>query len=110
MLRRLTPKERIALFVETWEPAIRAAFLSAVNSIRSSVTLRALVEAMERGDLVRALDVLNIEREAFGGLETAIADAWNAGGIATAEDLNIRDPDGHKVVSAGASAIRRAKR
>lgn len=98
MLRRLTPKERIALFVEQWEPAIRAAFLDAINAIRSSITLRLLVEAMERGDLARALDVLNIEREAFGGLETAIADAWNSGGIATAEDLNIRDPEGHRVV------------
>lgn len=98
MLRRLTSKERIALFVEQWEPAIRAAFLDAINAIRSSITLRLLVEAMERGDLARALDVLNIEREAFGGLETAIADAWNSGGIATAEDLNIRDPEGHRVV------------
>ncbi len=97
MLRRLTPRERIALFVETWEPAIRAAFLSAVNDIRSRLTLRLIVEAMERGDIARAIDALNIEREAFGGLETAIADAFNAGGINTAEDMNIRDPEGHRV-------------
>lgn len=98
MLRRLSPKERIALFVETWEPTIRAAFMSAINSIRSSVTLRLVVEAMERGDIGRALDALHIEREAFGGLETAIADAWNAGGVNAAEDMAIRDPEGHRVV------------
>ena len=98
MLRRLGPRERIALFIEQWEPTIRRAFMEAVDAIRSSITLRLLVEAMERNDLSAALDALHIEREAFGGLETAITEAWNAGGIATAEDLNIRDPEGHKVV------------
>lgn len=98
MLRRLTPKERLALYVETWEPTIRAAWIAAINSIRSSITLRLVVEAMERGDIGRALDALNIEREAFGGLETAIADAFNAGGIVTAEDMNLRDPEGHRVL------------
>lgn len=98
MLRRLTPKERIALFVDSWEPVVRLAFIDAVNSIRSAISLRLLVERLERGDVSGAVDVLRIEREAFGGLETAIADAFNAGGLATAEDMRLRNPEGHRVV------------
>lgn len=98
MLRRLSPKERIALFVEQWEPAIRRAFLAAIEDITSRITLRLIVEAMERGDLVRALDAMHIEREAFGGLETALAETFNAGGVMAAEDMNLREPDSSRVV------------
>lgn len=98
MLRRLSPKERISLFVEQWEPAIRRAFLAAIEDITSRITLRLIVEAMERGDLARALDAMHIEREAFGGLETAIAEAFNAGGVMAAEDMNLREPDGSRIV------------
>src|SRR5688572_21459619 len=98
MLKRLSQRERLALLVETWEPVIRRAFLDAVNSIRSAISLQLLVERLERHDLAGAIDVLRIEREAFGGLEVAIADAFNAGGMATVEDLRMRDPEGHRVV------------
>lgn len=97
MLKRLTPRERIALLVDQWEPAIRRAFLEAVEAIRSAISLRLLVERLERRDIAGAIDVLRIEREAFGGLEVAITDAFNAGGIATAEDMVLREPEGHRV-------------
>lgn len=98
MLRKLSAKERIALFVEAWEPAIRRAFLNAIADIMSKITLRLIVEAMERGDLAGALDAMNIEREAFGGLETALADSFNAGGVMAAEGMNLREPDGSRIV------------
>jgi hypothetical protein len=44
------------------------------------------------------VDVLRIEQEAFGGLDVAIADAFNAGGLATVEDMRLRDPEGHRVM------------
>lgn len=98
MLRKLTPRERIALFVETWDAALRAAFLAVIDEIRSKITLRLVVEAMERRDLNAALDAMNIDREAFGPFETALADAFNAGGVMAAEDLNLREPDGSRIV------------
>lgn len=45
MLRRLSPRERIALFVETWTPTLRAAFLDAIAEIRSKITLKLIVDS-----------------------------------------------------------------
>lgn len=98
MLKRLSQQDRLAILIAEFEPMIRQAFFKAIADIRSKVTLRLVVEAMERGDLAAALDALHIEREAFGGLETAIADSFNAGGIMSAEDMNLREPDGSRVV------------
>ena len=98
MLRRLSPRERISLYVETWEPTIRAAFLAAIEDIRSRIVIRRVADALDRGDIGAALGAMNIDREAFGGLETAIADAFNAGGSMTAEDMNLREPDGSRIV------------
>lgn len=97
MLKRLSATERVGLLVEQWEPLIRRAFMDAVNSLRSSVSLKVLVERLERGDIGGAVDVLRIEQEAFGGLDVAIADAFNAGGIATVEEMRLRDPEGRRV-------------
>lgn len=98
MLKRLGERERAALLVSEWEPRVRAAFMAAIAEIKSKITLRFVVEAMERGDISGAIDAMNIDREAFGGLETAIADAFNAGGQAAAENMALRDPEGHRVV------------
>ncbi len=98
MLKRLSQRERIALLIETWEPAIRRAFLDAVADIRSKITLKIVADRLEKHDIAGAIDALHIEREAFGGLESAIAQAYEGGGVAMAEDLLLRDPDGSRVV------------
>jgi hypothetical protein len=98
MLKRLSQHERLQLLLGEFEPVIRQAFLDAVADIRSRITLRILIERLERRDIQGALDALHIEREAFGSLETAVARAYEGGGIAMAEDLRLRDPEGHRVV------------
>lgn len=98
MLKRLTQHERLALLISEFEPIVRQAFVDAIADIRSKITLRLLIERLERRDIPGAIDVLHIEREAFGTLETAIARAYEGGGIAMAEDLMLRDPEGNRVV------------
>jgi hypothetical protein len=98
MLKKLSPRERIALFVETWDAVLRAAFLAVIDEIVSKITLRLIVEAMERRDLSAAMNAMNMDREAFGPFETALADAFNAGGVMAAEDMNLREPDGSRIV------------
>lgn len=98
MLKRLSQHERLQLLLGEYEPIIRAAFLEAIADIRSKITLRLLIERLERRDIGGAIEVLHIEREAFGSLETAVARAYEGGGIAMAEDLRLRDPEGHRVV------------
>lgn len=98
MLRRLSSREQLAVLASEWETRLRLAFMEAVNAIRDTVTLRVIVERLERRDVAGAIEALQIDREAFGSLEVALADAYNAGGMATAEDMALRDPEGHRVV------------
>jgi hypothetical protein len=45
-----------------------------------------------------AIDVLGIEREAFGAFELAFSEAYNAGGVDQASSLRLRDPQGQRIV------------
>lgn len=83
--------------LDKYEPLIRDAFLSAIDEIKNQVVLKRLVERLERGDIAGAIDVLQIEAEAFGRLELAIGDAYNAGGIDMAGSMVLRDPNGSRI-------------
>ncbi|MBU1306335.1 MAG: phage head morphogenesis protein [Alphaproteobacteria bacterium] len=83
--------------LDKYEPVLKAAFIDAIADIRSQVVLKRLVERLERGDVVGAIDLLSIEREAFGPLELAFAEAYNAGGMGLAGELKLRDPQGQRI-------------
>ena len=93
-----TQRQIFVALADRLEPLMRDAFFSAVTEIKSNVTLRLLVERLERGDIQGALDALQIEREAYGRLELAIAEAYNSGGIAQADALKLRDPEGNRIM------------
>jgi hypothetical protein len=81
------------------EPKIRAAFIDAVRDLVDNITLRVVVERLERGDVAGAIDAMHLDAEAFGMLERAIADAYNSGGQATVGNLpRLIDPTGARVV------------
>lgn len=98
MLKRLSQHERLALLTAEFQPIVRAVFIEAIADIRSRITLRLLIERLERRDIAGAVEVLHIEREAFSQFETAIARAYEGGGISMAEQLMLRDPQGHRIV------------
>lgn len=90
-------RSRFEQLLDKFEPLLQQAFLDAVTDIRSRVVLKNLVEALERGDVAAAIDILGIEREAFGKFELAFADAYNAGGIDMAGSMVLRDPNGSRI-------------
>ena len=92
----ISNRTKFEQLLDKYEPVLKAAFLDAIADIRSQITLKLLVERLERGDVLGALDVLQIERAAFGPLELALAEAYNAGGINMAESLRPRDPSGNR--------------
>lgn len=99
MLRRLSEKEQIGILLDTYTLSIRQAFLEAVADIRDRVTLRVIVERLERGDIAGAIDALNIEGAAFSGLAMQVQQAFNAGGVAIVSGMpQVRFPDGHRAV------------
>jgi hypothetical protein len=99
MLVRLTPRERFETLVQQFEPRVRAAFMEAIDDIRSNIVLRRVVERLERGDINGAIAALNLDEAAFRPLEEAIREAYNGGGVAAVENMpTLRDPEGHRVV------------
>jgi hypothetical protein len=81
------------------EPKVREAFIDSIRELVDSVTLRAVVERLERGDVNGALDALHLDADAFARLELAIQTAYNDGGQATVDNLPLlRDPNGARVV------------
>nr|WP_315975716.1 hypothetical protein [Phyllobacterium sp. A18/5-2] len=74
------------------------ASFQSIEAIKSAVTLRVVVERLERGDINGAIDAIQVEREAFSALELALAEAYNAGGISLVENLpRLKDPEGNRV-------------
>jgi hypothetical protein len=99
MLKRLTPREVLDQLAAQWEPAIREAWEDAVNSIRSNVVLKRVIELLERHQIDQAIRELGIEDDHFAKFETEILRAYNDGGFATVDNMpTVRDPSGNKVV------------
>ncbi len=78
---------------------LRAAFMEAIDDIRSNIVLLRIVERLERQDIAGAIRALNLDEAAFRPLEEAIRQAFNGGGVAAVEQMPVlRDPEGHQIV------------
>lgn len=74
-------------------PRVARAFADAVRDLRDQVTLRRVTEALDVGDIARALDALNIDEAAFSGLRQALTAAFIESGTAVAAAVRL-DPPG----------------
>lgn len=95
MASNRTPFDQL---LDKYEGVLKAAFLDAITDIKSQVVLKALVERLDRGDVASAIDLLGIDAEAFGKLDMAFVEAYQAGGIDLASSLKLRDPNGQRIV------------
>lgn len=101
MLERLSTRQVIQNLAADWEEALAREWLDAIRSITSAVILKDLVAELERGNLDRAMALLNIDAERFARFEGAILQAYNAGGEAVVGSMPIlRSPDGNRVIFA----------
>lgn len=62
---------------------MRRAFRESIDTIKSDVMLKHVVEALERRDVESAISSLNIDRPAFIPLEEALRRAYSSGGSGT---------------------------
>lgn len=96
---RKSARQLVDELVQRHEPRLREAFLAAIDDIRNSITLRIIVERLERGDVTGAIEAMQVEPEAFSRLEQAMFDAYADGGQAEVGNLPlVRDPDGNRVI------------
>lgn len=85
MARHTSAAAKLKKLVEQFTPTIRDAFLEAISDITSRVVLKELTEAIEEGDITRAVAALGIDEAAFRPLTAAIEQAFEIGGLTTAE-------------------------
>lgn len=74
-------RQQIAALVEGMEPKTRRAFLDAIEDIRSNVTLKRIIDALEQGNVNAAIDALNLEAAAYKSLIDQIADVYDQAGL-----------------------------
>lgn len=99
MLKRLSPRERFEQLVSDFSPLLRAAFMEAIDDIRSNIVLRRVVERLERGDINGAVAAMHLDPAAFRPLDEAIRQTFNGGGVAAVSQMPpLRDPSGFQVV------------
>lgn len=95
----MTHRDRIEALIAQYGERAAQAFLAAIDDVRNSVTLRIVIERLERGDVPGAVDAIGLDTIAFERLETVMAEAYAAGGQAEVNNLPaLRDPDGARVV------------
>lgn len=97
--------------IEAMEPQLRAAFLRAVEDIRSEAQLAVIAGHIEAGRVDLALEALHLDASFFAPLDDALTAAYLQGGRAALAGLPvIPDPaQPGKWLSALAAAIRARK-
>lgn len=78
-------QSRIDAALAKAEPTIRKAFLDAIAAHKASINLRALAEALERGDIAGAVAIAQISPAMLYPLDAAITATFVAGGQMVAE-------------------------
>lgn len=97
--RPITPRQRLEELLEQHEPEIRAAFMAAIDNIRSKAEIGRIAALLERGDIDGAVRAVHLDPAAFRAFERAIADAYHSGGTAAVDGLpQLRDPSGGRVL------------
>jgi hypothetical protein len=102
----------LRLLDETW-PGLRTAFVQAMRQVHSNVALRALEQAIERGDVQAAFDALRMDAASLYALDEAITAAFATGGKYQMESVvtaTKRFPQGARIVQSFGGRNDRAER
>jgi hypothetical protein len=92
-------RDRIEALIAQYGERIAEAFLAAFDDIRNSITLRIVVERLERGDINGAVQAMGLDPIAFERLERVMAEAYASGGDAEVDNIPpLRDPGGARVL------------
>ena len=81
MARKRPDRQRIEELLKRFDEEIRAAFLAAVDDLRSGADIKALIKALEAGDVRAAIDACHVEGSAYYQLRRAIEAAYIEAGV-----------------------------
>ncbi|MCP4493799.1 MAG: hypothetical protein GY820_41835 [Gammaproteobacteria bacterium] len=71
---------------------VARAFADAIRDLRDSVTLRRVIDALDAGDIQRALDAMNIESAVFANVRAELAAAYAQSGVALVSSVRFSPP------------------
>lgn len=97
--------------LDTLEPALRKAFFDAIELVKSTAQLQAIIGHLQAGDVAAAVQALRLDPSFFAPLDRAIGEAhWQGGVMALASLPRLRDPfPGAELSSALTDATRARK-
>lgn len=70
------------------EPELRAAFLASIRDITDSAVIGEIADAIQAGDIDRAVRAVGVEPAAFRPLSAAVESAYETGGVWTAKQFS----------------------
>ena len=90
------PWEEILRIADRFEPAMRREFLRAFNTVRATVDINLLADAVRLGDVARIMELLELDpaSQSFSVIRRLFADAFERAGLAA-----IRRPPGGLVLT-----------
>lgn len=95
MAKTQTPRQRLDALLDRFSEDIRAAFLGSIQEIRDTARIAAIADALQKGDVERALQLVELDPAAFRGLQRAIRTAFEETGAVVARDIpTLRDGQG----------------
>ncbi|PWJ88360.1 phage Mu protein F like protein [Mesorhizobium loti] len=95
MAKTQTPRQRLDALLERFSEEIRQAFLASIQEIRDTARIAAIADALQKGDVERALQLVELDPAAFRGLQRAIRTAFEETGVVVARDIpTLRDAQG----------------
>lgn len=99
MMAKRATKDVIRELLAKYDANIKAAFLDAIDNIRSNITLQVVVDRLEANDINGAIEAMHLEPEAFSRLDSVITAAYHDGGHGLVNNLpTIRDPEGLRLI------------
>lgn len=87
MARQTAQEARLRAALAKLEPKIRLAFVAAVQAHAGSVDMAALIEALDRGDVYAAAEILEFKQGSFWPLSEEIRAGFMGGGAMVRLDL-----------------------
>lgn len=99
MARKPTQAQLFAELQARYGPETANAFMAAVRDIKRAADVRRVIQALAAGDIEAAIQATNLDPAVYGPMQDAIAQAFRAGGQATAESMPVlRDETGARMV------------
>lgn len=80
-MARRPERERIEELLQKFEASIREAFMAAIDELRANIDVKALIQALEAGNIQAAIDACHVDDAAFYQLRRAIEAAYIEAGV-----------------------------